>query len=356
MSAKIFAPLKIRDITFKNRIFVSPMCQYSAVEGVPQDWHFVHLGALATGGAALVIIEATAVNPEGRISYADVGLWNDEQEKEFSKISAFIKSQGAVPGMQLAHAGRKASAEKPWLGGKSIPASDSKGWQVVGPSAVKFSEHSQTPKELSLDDIQKLMEDFKSSTKRALDAGIEVIELHMAHGYLFHQFLSPLSNHRTDEYGGSLENRMKFPLETAKAVRDIIPSHLPLFVRISATDWTDGGWDIEQSIKLSIELKKVGVDLIDTSTGGNYPGVKIPVGPHYQVPFASEVKRGADILTGAVGMITDPKQANEIIEKGEADVVLLARELLRNPRWPQMAAKELGVKVESPHQYDRAWV
>jgi 2,4-dienoyl-CoA reductase-like NADH-dependent reductase (Old Yellow Enzyme family) len=355
MTPLLFEPIQIRDITFKNRVFVSPMCQYSATNGVPNDWHYVHLGSFATGGAALVITEATAVNPEGRISYGDAGLWNEEQEASFKKIATFIKSQGSILGMQLAHAGRKASTELPWKGGKSISASEENGWQVLGPSAVKFSEHSQNPKELSLGDIEKIKNDFRASAERAIRAGIQVIELHGAHGYLLHQFLSPLSNHRTDQYGGSLENRMRFPLEVSKLVRDVMPSGLPLFMRISATDWAPGGWEIEQSIKFAIELKKIGVDLIDTSTGGLVPGVKIPVGPHYQVPFASEIKKGANILTGAVGMITDAKKANEVVEKGEADVVLLAREMLRNPHWALHAAKELGAKVPSPSQYERAF-
>lgn len=351
MTPLLFTPLKIRDLTFKNRIFVSPMCQYSATDGVPNDWHFVHLGSRAVGGAGLVIAEATAVVPEGRISASDLGLWNETQEKEFKRITTFIKSQGSIPGIQLAHAGRKASSNVPWEKSHD-PKLD---WQVVGPSAIPYSDRYQTPRELTKAEIHGLTESFVKSTERALRAGFEVIELHFAHGYLNHEFLSPLSNQRTDEYGGSLENRMRFSLEVAKAVRDVIPKNLPLFARISATDWADGGWDVEQSITFVNELKKLGVDFIDTSSGGNVSHQKIEVKPHYQVKFAKIVKEATGMLTGAVGLITEAKAANEILENGEADAILLARELLRDPYWPIHAAKILGAEITLPNQYLRAF-
>lgn len=348
---KLFTPLKIRELTFKNRIFVSPMCQYSAQDGVPNDWHLVHLGTRAVGGAGLVMAEATAVVPEGRISASDLGLWNETQEKEFKRITKFIKDQGSVPGIQLAHAGRKASSNVPWEKSHD-PDLD---WQVVGPSPIAYSDRYQTPRELTKAEIKSLTEAFVQSTKRALNAGFEVIELHFAHGYLNHEFLSPLSNQRSDEYGGSLENRMRFSLEVAKAVRDVIPQNLPLFVRISATDWAEGGWDTEQSITFVKELQKLGVDFIDTSTGGNVSSQKIPVGPHYQVEFAKTVKKATGILTGAVGLITDAKAAEGILQDQAADAILLARELLRNPYWPINAAKELGAEIKIPNQYLRAY-
>lgn len=351
MKPLLFEPLKIRDITFKNRIFVSPMCQYSAVDGVPNDWHFVHLGSRAVGGAGLVIVEASAVVPEGRISASDLGLWNETQEKEFKRITKFIKDQGSVPGIQLAHAGRKASSNVPWEKSHD-PSLD---WQVVGPSAIPYSDRYQTPRELSKAEIHSLTDAFVKSAERALRAGFEVIELHFAHGYLNHEFLSPLTNVRQDEYGGSLENRMRFSLEVAKAVRNVVPQNLPLFVRISATDWAEGGWDIEQSIALVKELQKLGVDFIDTSSGGNISSQKIEVKPHYQVPFAKAVKEATGVLTGAVGLITEAKAANDILVNGEADAVLLARELLRDPYWPLHAAKILGAEIKLPNQYLRAF-
>ena len=354
MKTLLFKPLTIKDITFRNRVFVSPMCQYSAVEGVPNDWHLVHLGSRAVGGAGLVMAEATAVNPTGRISYADLGLWNDLQLKEFKRITQFIKSQGTVPAIQLAHAGRKSSTDVTWKGG-NILAKDQGGWDVVAPSAIAYSNRYLTPKALNHEEIKSLIQDFAHATARSLAAGFEVLEIHMAHGYLLHEFLSPLSNQRTDEYGGSLENRMRFPLEVMQAVRAAWPKHLPLFVRISATDWSPDGWDIEESVALTQKLKDIGVDLIDVSSGGNVPAQNIPVGPHYQVPFAQEIKERVKILTGAVGLITDPHEANGILEKNEADVVFLARELLRDPYWPLHAAKALGEVPVIPNQYLRAF-
>jgi 2,4-dienoyl-CoA reductase-like NADH-dependent reductase (Old Yellow Enzyme family) len=354
MKNQLFSEIKIREITFRNRLFVSPMCQYSAYEGVPNEWHFVHLGSRATGGAALVIAEATAVTPEGRISYADLGIWNDHQMEELKKITDFIKSQGARAGIQLAHAGRKASTDKPWNEAGYLPKSKG-GWDVVAPSPISFSDSSPEPRELSSQEILDLVEAFKAATQRSLEAGFEVIEIHMAHGYLLHQFLSPLSNKREDEYGGSLENRMRFPLMVAQAVREVMPERFPLFVRISATDWKEDGWDLEQSIILCEELKKLGTDLIDVSSGGSVPKVKIPVAPLYQVPFAEEIKKRVDIRTGAVGLITEAKEAEEIITSHKADVVLLARELLRDPYWPIKAAIELGADAPIPNQYLRAF-
>lgn len=352
MSA-LFSQFKLRDITFKNRLFVSPMCQYSAEDGVPNDWHLVHLGSRAVGGAALVIVEATGVSPEGRISHGDLGLYNETQKKAFQRITKFIKENGSVPGIQLAHAGRKASTQTPWAGGKPLQPQEG-AWQTFAPSALPFDKDWHTPKAMTAEEIEKVTQDFEQATKRAVEAGFEVIELHGAHGYLLHEFVSPLSNHRTDSYGGSLENRMRFPLEVAKRVRAILPANFPLFVRISATDWADGGWDLEQSIVYARELKKLGVDLIDCSTGGNVAAAKIPIGPSYQVPFAEGVRKGADIPTGAVGLITEAKQAEEILTSGKADVIIMARELLRDPYFPLHAAHELGETVKWPKQYDRA--
>ncbi len=355
MKPHLFSDLKIREISFRNRIFVSPMCQYSAYEGVPNEWHFVHLGARAAGGAGMVMVEASAIVPEGRISYADLGIWNDHQMEEFKRITDFIKSQGSVPAIQLAHAGRKASTDKPWTGGGYLPKAKG-GWDVVAPSALAFSEDSPEPVELTSEGIQALVTAYAEATERSLKAGFEVIELHMAHGYLLHQFLSPHSNKRSDEFGGSLENRMRFPLMVTQAVRKIMPDKLPLFVRISATDWTEGeGWDLEQSVKLCEELKKLGVDLIDVSSGGIIRGVKIPTEPLYQVPFAEEIKKQAGILTGAVGLITQAQEAEEILVCDKADTIFLARALLRDPNWPIHAALELGADAPIPNQYLRAY-
>ena len=341
--SKLFESYKLREIEFRNRIWVSPMCQYSSEDGMPTDWHLVHLGSRAVGGAGLIIQEATAVSPEGRISPSDAGIWSDAHAESYKRITKFIKDQGAVAGIQLAHAGRKASTGEPWNGGKKVEIENG-GWETVAPSAEKFNEDYPLPREMSKDDIEKATNDFVAATKFALDAGFEVIEIHAAHGYLFHEFLSPLSNKRTDEYGGSLENRMRFPLEVARKVRETVPENLPVFVRISASDWTENGWDLEQSIEFCKQFKKIGIDLIDVSTGGNVPDAKIPVAPNYQVSFAAEIRKQAEIPTGAVGMITDAKQAEEILQNGEADAILMAREFLRDPYFPFTAAKELGAK------------
>jgi 2,4-dienoyl-CoA reductase-like NADH-dependent reductase (Old Yellow Enzyme family) len=329
------------------------MCQYSSEDGMPADWHLVHLGSRAVGGAGLVMMEATGVSPEGRISPQDAGIWSDAHADAYAPIVKFIKSQGAVAGIQLAHAGRKASTAAPWDGGLKVDE-DKGGWQTVAPSALRFDEGYPDPREISQNDIKKAIDDFTAAAKRSVEAGFEVIEVHAAHGYLCHQFLSPLSNKRTDEFGGSLENRMRFPLQIAKAVREIVPQNLPVFVRISATDWTEGGWDLEQSIEFCKELKKLGIDLIDVSSGGNVPHAKIPVGPNYQVPFAAAIREKVQIPTAAVGMITEAKQAEEILQKGEADAVFIAREFLRDPYFALHAARELGEKVNAPKQYGRA--
>jgi 2,4-dienoyl-CoA reductase-like NADH-dependent reductase (Old Yellow Enzyme family) len=351
--SKLFTPFKVRDIEFRNRVFVSPMCQYSSEDGSPTTWHLVHLGSRAVGGAGLVMVEASAVRPEGRISPWDSGLWTEQQAREFLPINRFIKENGAVPAIQLAHAGRKASTAQPWNGGGPVAIADG-GWQPIGPSPIAFDTKYPVPREMNISDIDELVHHFVASAKLSLTAGFEVIELHMAHGYLLHEFLSPLANHRTDDYGGSLENRMRLPLRVAAAVREVWPGALPLFVRISATDWVDGGWDLPQSIKLSRALKEIGVDLIDCSSGAMVPYAKMKIGPGYQVPFAEAIRREAGIATGAVGMITQAAQAEEIVASGKADVVLLARELLRDPYWPLHAAKELGADVDWPRQYVRA--
>ncbi|HKJ45447.1 MAG TPA: NADH:flavin oxidoreductase/NADH oxidase [Balneolales bacterium] len=350
--SQLFTPLKIREVTFKNRIFVSPMCQYSSIEGLPTEWHMVHLGSRAVGGAGLIITEATAVVPEGRISPDDMGIWSDKHAEALKPITRFLKEHGSVPGIQLGHAGRKASTAAPWLGGKPVDEHN-RGWQTVAPSAVPFGDYP-APVELTKGDLQLLLTEFKAAAVRSLEAGFEVAELHMAHGYLLHQFMSPLSNKREDEYGGSYENRVRFPLEVAKAVRDIWPQTHPLFVRISVTDWAEGGWDLEQSIELAKEFKKIGIDFVDCSSGGLVSYAKIPARPGYQVRFAEEIRKNADIPTGAVGIITQPNQAEQILVTGQADAVLLAREFLRDPYWPLHAAKALGDDIEWPVQYQRA--
>ena len=349
----LFSALKLRDVTLRNRTFVSPMCQYSSEEGMPTDWHLVHLGSRAVGGAGLVMVEATAVSPEGRISPWDSGIWTDAHAAAFSRIARFIKEHGASPAVQLAHAGRKASTRRPWAGRGYVSPGEG-GWLPVAPSAVAFDRHSPTPREMGADDLEKAVHDFVAATKRASAAGFEVIELHAAHGYLLHQFLSPLSNRRADQYGGSLDNRMRLPLRVARAVRDAWPNHLPLFVRISATEYTEDGWDLEQSVIFCRELRAIGVDLIDCSSGGNVPGAAIPVGPGYQVRFAETIRWEASVATGAVGMITTARQAEAIVAEGKADAVLLAREMLRDPYWPLHAAQELGADVAWPVQYERA--
>ena len=352
--SKLFEKLKLRGIEFRNRIWVSPMCQYSSENGMPTDWHLVHLGSRAVGGAGLVIMEAAAVSPEGRISPSDAGIWSDAHGEAYQRIAKFIKEQGAVAGIQIAHAGRKASTAAPWDGGKKVDEPGG-GWETLAPSAIAFDNDYSMPREMTLSDIEQATNDFAVAANRSVEAGFEVIEIHAAHGYLFHEFLSPLSNKRTDEYGGSLENRMRFPLETARKVRDVVPENLPVFVRISATDWTEGGWDLQQSIEFCKRLKEIGIDLIDVSTGGNVPDAKIPVAPNYQVSFAAEIRKQVGIKTAAVGMITEPKQAEEILQKGEADAVLLAREFLREPYFVFNAASELGAKIDYvPKQYGRA--
>ena len=347
--AKLFQPIKFRDLTIKNRISMSPMCQYSAENGLPNDWHLVHYGSHAIGGAGLIIIEATAISPEGRISPGDLGLWNPEQMLEFKKINAFIKSQGSATGIQLAHAGRKASTPVHWAQEKFTP------WPIKGPSAIAFSEKSAVPIAMDLSDMQQIVDAFKTATELCIQSDFDVIEIHMAHGYLLHEFLSSHSNKRTDQYGGSLENRMRLPLQVAKAVRDSWPQTKPVFVRISATDWIEPqGWTLDESIQFTKELKKIGIDFIDCSTGGNVSDAQIPVTPHYQVKFAQEIKKQTDIMTGAVGLITEALQAESILATEQADAVLMGRELLRNPNWPLHAAHILKADINWPLQYNRA--
>jgi 2,4-dienoyl-CoA reductase-like NADH-dependent reductase (Old Yellow Enzyme family) len=342
----------MRGVGMRNRIAVSPMCQYSSVDGVATDWHLVHLGSRAVGGAGLVMVEASAVEPRGRISPEDMGIWGEEHVKAFRPITKFIEEQGAVPAIQIAHAGRKASTSAPWKGGG--PLTDQTKWEVVGPSPIPFDANYPTPHELSKDEIAAVRQAFVDSAKRSVAAGFRVVEIHSAHGYLSHSFLSPLCNQRKDEYGGSFANRIRFLLETTEAVRAAIPDDMPLWVRISCTDWAEGGWDIDESVELSKKLKPLGVDLIDCSSGAAVPHAKIPVGPGYQVPFAERIRKEAEIATGAVGMITEAEQANEIITSGKADIVLLARQMLRDPYWALHSAKQLGVEVRRPVQYGRA--
>jgi 2,4-dienoyl-CoA reductase-like NADH-dependent reductase (Old Yellow Enzyme family) len=351
---KLFSPYKVREIELKNRIVVSPMCQYSAKDGHPQTWHLVHLGSRAVGGAGLVFTEATAVEALGRISAADTGIYTDAHVDSWRPIAQFIKEEGAVPGMQLAHAGRKASVAAPWTGGKPIKQGDG-GWEPVAPSAQAFDAGYNVPHALTAAEIDAVIVAFRKATERALAAGFEVIEVHSAHGYLLHQFLSPLCNARQDEYGGSFENRIRLAVRVAREVRQAWPARLPLFFRVSATDWADGGWDLEQTIELCRRLKSLGVDLVDVSSGGAVPHAKIPVAPGYQVRFAEEIRRQAGIATGAVGMITDPAQAETALTTEQADLVFLARQLLRDPYWPRRAAKALDAKIKPPDQYLRAW-
>jgi 2,4-dienoyl-CoA reductase-like NADH-dependent reductase (Old Yellow Enzyme family) len=349
----LFTPFQQRSVTLRNRVVVSPMCQYSCADGLADEWHLVHLGSRAIGGAGAVIAEATAVAPEGRISPADCGLWNDAQAQAFRPVSAFIKAHGAVPGIQLAHAGRKASTAAPWHGGAPV-GPDGDGWRTVAPSPLRFSGGYPEPHELAEGEIAELVAAFAAATRRSLAAGFEIVEVHMAHGYLLHQFLSPLTNRRNDAYGGDLEGRMRFPLQVARAVRGEWPETLPLWVRISATDWVEGGWDPAQSIALARHLAALGIDLIDCSSGGLVPHAHVPVAPGYQVPFAAAIRRGAGIATGAVGLITQSVQAEQILAAGDADVVLLARAFLRDPYWPLHAARELGAAAPWPPQYLRA--
>jgi 2,4-dienoyl-CoA reductase-like NADH-dependent reductase (Old Yellow Enzyme family) len=349
-----FTPLRIREIELKNRIVVSPMCQYSAKDGHPQTWHLVHLGSRAVGGASLVITEATAVEERGRISLGDTGIYNDAHIESWRPIAEFIRASGAVAGMQLAHAGRKGSTARPWEGGKLVSLADG-GWEPAAPSALPFDTGYPMPRVLSISEIDDVVVSFQRAAERALTAGFELIEIHGAHGYLIHEFLSPLSNVRTDDYGGSLENRMRFALRVTQAIREVWPARLPLFFRVSATDWQEGGWDLAQSIELARRLKSLGVDVIDVSSGGTVAHPKIPVGPGYQVPFAAAVREQAGIATAALGMITDSAQAETILSTGQADPVVLAREMLRDPYFPHRAAQELGVKLTPPVQYQRAW-
>lgn len=351
--AKLFEPLRIRDVEFRNRIAVSPMCEYSSNDGFANDWHFVHLGSRAVGGAALVFTEATAVSPEGRISPDDLGIWKDAHIDQLKKIVSFIDAHGAVAGMQLAHAGRKASVDAPWRGGRVLDNAE-RGWLPVAPSAVPFKEGDKIPHELSKDEIKKVIDDFRSAAMRALKCGFRVVEIHAAHGYLINAFYSPVSNLRTDEYGGSFENRIRLLLEIIEAVQEVWPKEYPLFVRITASEWSDQGWQIEDSVKLSIVLKEKGVDLIDCSSGGNVYKAKIELGPMYQVPFAEKVRKGSGIMTGAVGLITTARECEEILQSGKADMIFLARQMLRDPYFALHAAKELGADIKWPDQYLRA--
>ena len=354
MADSLFSPLTLRGITLANRITVSPMCEYSSVDGFANDWHLVHLGSRAVGGAGLVFTEATAVVPEGRISPEDLGIWKDEHIPMLARITSFIREHGSVAGIQLAHAGRKASTAAPWKGGKPVGIEDG-GWSpIFAPSAIPFDHGYQTPAALDKAGIRHVVSSFAGAARRSLDAGFEVIELHAAHGYLINEFLSPLSNTRTDEYGGSFENRTRLLREIIESVRETWPESLPLFVRISATDWIDGGWDVEQSVELARMIAPLGIDLIDCSSGGNVPKVRIPVGPGYQVPLADRVRNESGVPTGAVGLITSARQADGIVCSGKADLVFLAREELRDPYFPLHAARELGAQIAWPKQYLRA--
>jgi 2,4-dienoyl-CoA reductase-like NADH-dependent reductase (Old Yellow Enzyme family) len=349
----LLAPLTLRGLTLSNRIVVSPMCEYSSTDGLANDWHMVHLGSRAVGGAGLVMTEATAIVPEGRISPADLGLWSDAHAEALAPIVRFIHGQRCAAGIQLAHAGRKASTDVPWEGRAMVPP-ERGGWQAVGPTDVPFTDGYPVPRPLDAPGIAEIVDAFRLAARRALAAGFDVIEIHAAHGYLIHEFLSPLSNTRTDDYGGSFDNRVRLCLEVVSAVREAWPERLPLFVRISTTDWTDGGWDVEQSVELARRVKQLGVDLIDCSSGGNVATASIPTAPGYQVPAAARIRRESGIATGAVGLITSATQANQILEAGEADCVLLARAMLRDPYWPLHAAQELGVPMDWPVQYLRA--
>ncbi len=351
--SQLFSPLSLRDVTFRNRVFVSPMCQYSSVDGFPSDWHLVHLGSRAVGGAGLVLTEATAVAPEGRISPVDAGIWSDEQAEAYRRITAFVEGAGAVAGIQLAHAGRKASTAAPWKGAGPV-APGPEGWVPVGPSPIPFGPGYTTPRELASGEVEALPELFAAAARRAVSAGFRVAEVHMAHGYLLHEFLSPLTNRRKDAFGGALENRMRLPLAVASAVRAAWPATWPVFVRISATDWVEGGWDLRQSVQLAKALRKAGVDLIDVSSGGLVPTASVPAGPGFQVPFAEAIRREAGLPTGAVGLITSPEQAEQIVATGQADAVLLGREFLRQAYWPLSAARSLGAEFPRPPQYQRA--
>jgi 2,4-dienoyl-CoA reductase-like NADH-dependent reductase (Old Yellow Enzyme family) len=349
----LFSSLPLRGLTLRNRIAVSPMCQYSSTEGLPGEWQLVHLGSRAVGGAGLVITEATAVSPEARISPGDTGIWTDAQAEAWKPIARFVKEQGAVAAIQLAHAGRKASTTVPWRGGAGLPETAG-GWTPLAPSALPFADGFPRPRALTTEEIRAVVDAFAAGARRAIGAGFDCVEIHMAHGYLLHQFLSPLANQRGDEYGGSLENRMRFPLQVVRAVRESVPNDRPLFARVSATDWAEGGWDLEQTLELSRRLREAGVDLVDCSSGGQVPNAKIAIGPGYQVPFAAAIRERVGIATGAVGAITTPEQAEAIVAGGKADLVLLARQMLRDPYWPLHAAQTLGASIDWPVQYLRA--
>lgn len=353
--SKLFSPLRIREIEFRNRIAVSPMCQYSSVDGFANDWHLVHQGSRAVGGAGLIITEATAVSGEGRITASDLGIYKDDHIVNLKRITRFLEQHGAVAGIQLAHAGRKASCARPWDGARQISKRDG-GWSPVAPSPIAYHDEEDKPMELDQEGINKIIWDFKAAAGRALKAGYKVVEIHSAHGYLIDEFLSPLSNHRTDSYGGSFENRIRLLLEILEAVKTEWPRNLPVFVRISATDWVEGGWTADDSVRLSSILKTAGVDLIDCSSGGLVPGAKVPVGPGYNVPFAERIRKETGILTGAVGFITEAQQAEEIISKEQADLILIARQSLRDPYFPLHSAHSLGDDIEWPIQYLRAKV
>jgi 2,4-dienoyl-CoA reductase-like NADH-dependent reductase (Old Yellow Enzyme family) len=350
--SQLFSPLTVRSVRFHNRVFVSPMCQYSSENGMPNEWHFVHLGSRAVGGASLVSVEASAVTPEGRITPWDAGIWSNAHAAAWKPIADFIRARGAVPAIQIAHAGRKASVNKPWLGGKPLALNEG-GWKALAPSEIAFGGYA-TPRAMTIEDIKRTVEDFRRGARHALDAGFDVVEIHGAHGYLIHSFVSPLSNRRQDEYGGSFDNRIRFALEVARAVRDAWPGDKPVFYRISATDWAEGGWDVEQSIMLCRRLKDIGIDMVDCSSGGNIHDAKLKLGPGYQVPFAEAIKSGAGMPTIAVGLISEPAQAEQIVFLGQADAVCLARALLRDPYWPRHAAKALGVPMEWPDPYKRS--
>ncbi|MFI6854375.1 NADH:flavin oxidoreductase/NADH oxidase [Streptomyces sp. NPDC050416] len=355
----LFEPYTLRDVTIPNRVWMPPMCQYSAAPagpetGVPHDWHFAHYAARATGGTGLIIVEATAVSPEGRISPYDLGIWNDTQVEAFRRITRFLTAQGTVPAIQLAHAGRKASTDRPWKGGAPV-GPDAHGWDSVAPSPLAFDDRHPVPAELTVDQIKEVVGQFADAARRALAAGFEIAEVHGAHGYLINEFLSPHSNRRTDAYGGSYENRTRFALEVVDAVREVWPQDKPLFFRISATEWLDeGGWTADDTVRFAADLRAHGVDLLDVSSGGNASGVRIPTGPGYQVPFAARVKQETTLPVAAVGLITEVEQAEKILANGEADAVLLGRELLRNPSWARLAARELGAEVRVPDQYHRS--
>lgn len=350
----LLSPLTLRGVTLRNRIVMSPMCQYSSTDGFADDWHLVHLGSRAAGGTGLVIVEATAVTPEGRITPGDMGIWSDAHKEQLGRIAAFLRRMGAAAGIQLAHAGRKASCDLPWKGGAGLKTPEEGGWQVVAPSAIAFSEGNPVPVALDQAGIDEVVDAFEAAARRALDAGFDVLEIHAAHGYLLHEFLSPLSNQRTDEYGGSLENRMRLLLRVAERLRSIMPDSAPLFVRISATDWAEGGWDIDQSVVLAGRLKELGVDLIDVSSGGLVPHARIPLGKGYQVPLAQRIREEAGIATGAVGLITETEHADELITSGSADLVFLGRELLREPYWALKAQQQLEAEPSWPVQYGYA--